>query len=251
MKNVARERIVHALCAIVLPLALVEPAAAAPVSLGSATATFCQGGFPIDNALDGDFNTGTGWAIDNQEGSNQTVVVKAATDIGTTDATRLAFHLHMLWGQSHLIGRFRLSATTSPRTTYGLGATCSDATPGGTAVWNVLAPQTLVSGAGQTLTVQPDGSVLASGSNPWADEVRFTTTTSLRGITGFRLEVFADPSFPVNGPGRASNGNFVLTELLLDARTLPTIPALDNAALALLATLLAGLGAFGLRRRRG
>ena len=122
---------------------------------------------------------------------------------------------------------------------------------GGTAVWNVLSPQQLLSQNGQTLTVQPDGSVLASGGNPLSDEVAFVATTSLRGITGFRLEVLADPSFPVNGPGRASNGNFVLTELLLDARTLPSIPTLETWALALTALMLM-LSAVGLlRRRRG
>ena len=251
MKRAARERVVHALCAIALPLALMEPAAAAQVSLGSATATFCQINFPIADALDGDFNASTGWAVDPQQGNDQTAVVKAGADIGGLDAPRLAFRLNMSWGASHTIGRFRLSATTSPRTTYGLGAACGDATPGGTAVWNVLSPQQLLSQNGQTLTVQPDGSVLASGGNPLSDEVAFVATTSLRGITGFRLEVLADPSFPVNGPGRASNGNFVLTELLLDARTLPSIPTLETWALALTALMLM-LSAVGLlRRRRG
>ena len=40
------------------------------------------------------------------------------------------------------------------------------------------------------------------------------------GITGFRLEVLADSSFPDSGPGRNGNGNFVLTEFQVDANML-------------------------------
>lgn len=229
-------------------LAFAGSAGAATVDLHDATATFCQNGFPISDAIDSVFNT-NGWAIDPQQGNNQTAVVKATTDVGSSDATRLTFQLHTLWGDEHQIGRFRLSATTSARPTYGLGSTCGDASPGGTAVWVVLYPQALSSGAGQTLTVQPDGSVLASGTSPWTDQVNFTTTTSLRGITGFRLEVFADASFPANGPGRASNGNFVLSELVLDARPVPTIPTMGEWGLALTALMLAGVAIGRLRRR--
>lgn len=242
------KRMLRALGRAGMVLAFAGSASAASVDLDNATATFCQAGFPIGDAVDDILNI-NGWAIDPQQGNNQTAVVKAATDLGTSDATRLAFQLHTLWGDGHQIGRFRLSATTSARSTYGTGSSCGDANPGGTAVWIVLSPQALSSGAGQTLTVQPDGSVLASGSNPWTDQVNFTTTTSLRGITGFRLEVFADASFSANGPGRASNGNFVLSELVLDARPVPTIPTLGEWGLALTALMLTGVAIGRLRRR--
>src|SRR5439155_7204314 len=41
--------------------------------------------------------------------------------------------------------------------------------------------------------------------------------TDLKGITGSRLEVLADKRLPMNGPGRAADGNFVLTEFELQA----------------------------------
>src|SRR3712207_7146020 len=41
--------------------------------------------------------------------------------------------------------------------------------------------------------------------------------TDLKEITGIRLEVLADPRLPQNGPGRAKDGNFVLTEFELKA----------------------------------
>ena len=50
--------------------------------------------------------------------------------------------------------------------------------------------------------------------------------TSLSPITGIRLEVLEDPSLPFNGPGRQpTNGNFVLTELMLHAEELRRRPA--------------------------
>src|SRR5262249_46570352 len=43
----------------------------------------------------------------------------------------------------------------------------------------------------------------------------FTAETELKGITGVRLEVLADDRLPGKGPGRAPNGNFVLSEFEL------------------------------------
>jgi len=66
-----------------------------------------------------------------------------------------------------------------------------------------------------------DGSYRVSGPNPKKD--RYTLTTSLkedRTITGVRLEALADDQLPGNGPGRAPNGNFVVTgiQVMLDGR---------------------------------
>ena len=79
---------------------------------------------------------------------------------------------------------------------------------------------------------------------------RPTLRAPLKGITGFRLEALADGSFADNGPGRASNGNFVLNELTVDASPVASIPTLDTWAMALTALLLAGVGIRGLRPRR-
>ncbi|MDB5302159.1 MAG: hypothetical protein JWO87_3822, partial [Phycisphaerales bacterium] len=42
-------------------------------------------------------------------------------------------------------------------------------------------------------------------------------TTTAKGITALRIEALPDPRLPANGPGRAPNGNFVLTKLVLFA----------------------------------
>jgi hypothetical protein len=41
--------------------------------------------------------------------------------------------------------------------------------------------------------------------------------TNLKGITAVRLEALPDPSYPQGGPGRAPDGNFVLTEFEVKA----------------------------------
>ena len=78
--------------------------------------------------------------------------------------------------------------------------------------WLPLLPKELKAPAGTTLTAGPDGSIVASGANKnGAYEV--VAETDLADITGIRLEVLADDRLPNKGPGRAPDGNFVLTEL--------------------------------------
>jgi WD40 repeat protein len=80
--------------------------------------------------------------------------------------------------------------------------------------WIVLEPKDLLASNGSTLTKRPDGSILVSGRNK-NGVVTIGTETDLTGITGVRLEALTDGSLPNNGPGRASDGNFVLNELEL------------------------------------
>jgi hypothetical protein len=84
--------------------------------------------------------------------------------------------------------------------------------------WTVLEPAVATATGGTILTKQPDSSLLASGSNPTTDTYVITASTKLTGITGVRLEVLPDPSLPAKGPGRAPNGNFVLSEFRVMAK---------------------------------
>ncbi len=67
-----------------------------------------------------------------------------------------------------------------------------------------------------TLTIQPDGSVLASGLHKGRDEYVVDVTVPAGRLTGLRLEVLPDPSLPKGGPGRDHYGNFVLTGFAAD-----------------------------------
>ncbi|MBI1902884.1 MAG: PSD1 domain-containing protein [Planctomycetia bacterium] len=101
--------------------------------------------------------------------------------------------------------------------------------------WHVLKPVSAISTYRATLTIQEDGSVLASGTSPPEDVYTIVLETELSGITAIRLETLADPSLPSSGPGRVAHGNFVLSELKLtaspiapDAKAEPV--ALQNAS---------------------
>ena len=75
----------------------------------------------------------------------------------------------------------------------------------------VLRPAEMKSEGGATLTLQPDGSVLASGVNPAKDV--YVVKAEFQGPIGaIRLEAIPDPSMPGAGSGRAGSGNFVLTD---------------------------------------
>jgi hypothetical protein len=86
-----------------------------------------------------------------------------------------------------------------------------------TPVWSSVELVSAVSTGGAVLKQQPDLSILASGKNPSPETYVVKVNTKLKGITGVRLEVLPDPSFPAQGPGRAPNGNFVLNEFSVEA----------------------------------
>ncbi|HWB06204.1 MAG TPA: PSD1 and planctomycete cytochrome C domain-containing protein [Verrucomicrobiales bacterium] len=83
-----------------------------------------------------------------------------------------------------------------------------------TAQWTVLKPESARADGGTELAVQPDGSLLARGANP-ATNVYEITAPAGANLTGLRLEALTDPSLAGQGPGRASNGNFVMSGIEL------------------------------------
>lgn len=87
--------------------------------------------------------------------------------------------------------------------------------------WTVLAPTSVASKNGAAFKTLDDGSILAVDGNPETDTFTVTVKTSLAGLTAFRLEALPDDSLPARGPGRASNGNFVLHEFELTAGDAP------------------------------
>jgi hypothetical protein len=79
--------------------------------------------------------------------------------------------------------------------------------------WKVAEPITATSAQGAKLDKQADGSLSLSGTSPATDTYSVTIKNELADATALRLEVLTDASLPAMGPGRAPNGNFVLTEL--------------------------------------
>jgi len=82
--------------------------------------------------------------------------------------------------------------------------------------WIPLDPKELSSTSATTLVKQKDNSILAKSSNGIGD-YKIVAETDLKGIKAVRLEVLTDKSLPKQGPGRAPDGNFVLTEFEVTA----------------------------------
>lgn len=82
-------------------------------------------------------------------------------------------------------------------------------------VWVPLDPINLSATNGAQLAKQPDLSVLATGPNG-KGTYQFVGRTDLGAVTGLRLEALADDRLPMKGPGRAPNGNFVVSEIKLE-----------------------------------
>ncbi len=80
--------------------------------------------------------------------------------------------------------------------------------------WTVLHPTEACAISGATLAAQEDGSLFADGSVPVTDTYELTLPAAGT-ISGLKLECLPDDRLPGKGPGRAPNGNFVLSELTL------------------------------------
>lgn len=81
--------------------------------------------------------------------------------------------------------------------------------------WFPLIPHSLNASNKATLMVQPDRSIVAAGK---ADKGTYVVQfrTPLKGIRGFRLEALPH-AIKGGGPGLPENGNFVVTEIEVDA----------------------------------
>ncbi len=82
--------------------------------------------------------------------------------------------------------------------------------------WTQLQPKEVRSDGGATFTRQSDGSYLASGINPPFDQYLIVSPIPEGTFSGLLLEVFPDESLPNKSLGRNSNGNFVLTDVIVD-----------------------------------
>ena len=89
-----------------------------------------------------------------------------------------------------------------------------DTSPG----WTVLEPAAMSSASGATLSLLPDGSLLAAGALSDFETYTVDALTDLSRITAIRLEVIPDHRLPQRGPGRDTySGSVHLTAVRLSA----------------------------------
>lgn len=198
------------------------------VPFQNATATFSQtftGDFSAASMIDGDLVTNAnGWAIfNNGVTAAQTVAVETITNL---TAPAIQLDMYQLYGSNHTLGRFRFSVTSDDRSLF-----CDGLQTGGnvTANWTVIIPTNFLLPSGVTYAVLGDGSVLIAGNSPATAIYSGLFDLPFGNITGLRMEVIEDPSLSTNGPGRQTNGNFVLTELVGTAVPTPASAAMIGA----------------------
>jgi hypothetical protein len=83
--------------------------------------------------------------------------------------------------------------------------------------WQVAEKVIAKSRGGAEMKEQEDKSILFSGKNSATEVLEFDWYAGLPHITGLRIEALPDPSFTASGPGRSVNGNFVLTDIQVEA----------------------------------
>ncbi len=94
--------------------------------------------------------------------------------------------------------------------------------------WHTLVPLIARSESGSQLTVRDDHSVMASGQAALTDTYEVSFLHLPDHTTAFKLQVLPDESLPKRGPGRAANGNFVLTEVEAAVVAQSDSPATSN-----------------------
>ena len=77
--------------------------------------------------------------------------------------------------------------------------------------WQVLTAETATATAGVKLQPASDGALMAHSPKPGPTTYTITTALSAGTLAALRLEVLPHKSLPEHGPGRAANGNFILS----------------------------------------
>lgn len=113
--------------------------------------------------------------------------------------------------------------------------------------WTPLVPATMAALSGTVLTTRADGAILATGLNPNTETYTLTFSGLPVGVTAIRIDVLPDDSLPQRGPGRAGNGNFVLSELTIRTKLgdVETVVPLQSATATYEQTGAAGANPWG------
>ncbi|HET6424552.1 MAG TPA: PSD1 and planctomycete cytochrome C domain-containing protein [Planctomycetaceae bacterium] len=82
--------------------------------------------------------------------------------------------------------------------------------------WQPLLPNEMTVENGTKLRHLSEGVIAAEGDNPAKETFTVMYAAPTSAITGLKIEALPDPLLPGMGPGRAENGNFVLSEVIVE-----------------------------------
>ena len=201
------------------------------VKLVSAEADFSQEGFSVQNAIDG--NPDTGWAIVGPNGARQHrhALLALAEPLDVKKASGITIRLAQNFGGHHTLGRFRLSlgselpgtAATVERRREVRDEKFAKWLAGElpkVSEWQPLHPAA-AQGSSPTLTIQNDDSIFASGDFTKSDTYTLKFRNLPAGLKALRLEMLPDDRLPARGPGAISyegpEGDFWLSTLKIKA----------------------------------
>ncbi len=109
-----------------------------------------------------------------------------------------------------------------PKTTEEVAKLLGDLEKETNGGWRVIYPKTVMAEQGAVCDVLDDHSVLAKGSVGPSETYTIHGVAPETGVvTAVRLEALTHPSLPKNGPGRARNGNFVLSQIVFETDGVP------------------------------
>jgi hypothetical protein len=120
--------------------------------------------------------------------------------------------LELKWLDAELVAARAALQIASPELADAQAAWEREQSAPSAVAWTVLQPAKAFASGGAILTSRPDGVVKASGVAPDRGSYTVVAPAGLKGVSAVRLEVFAAKDLPAVGPGRAENGNFVLTD---------------------------------------
>lgn len=84
--------------------------------------------------------------------------------------------------------------------------------------WEILPPVNVISSGGATPKIMEDQSVLMVGKNPVKDDYEFVFETE-QSVQAIRLEAMVDPLLVNGSASRGFNGNYVLSEFIVEAKS--------------------------------
>jgi hypothetical protein len=192
-----------------------------------AEADASQESLPVENAIDGKLDTG--WAIgaEKDKRPHRHAIFQLSEPLELKHTAEVQIRLIQDFGQRHTLGRFRVSFGNDIARPGSIEERRKEARDRKFAKWLKRESEKLVEWqplqpAGATsgtpvLTIEPSGSVFATGDFTKSDTYHLKFENVPRGITAIRLEVLPDDRLPNRGPGtvhyEGPEGDFWLSTL--------------------------------------
>jgi hypothetical protein len=199
------------------------------IKFASVQADYAQSGFPEENAIDG--NPDTGWAVGGSNSKDRHAIFALDTPLELKKTTLVTVRLAQNFGGHATLGRFRLSVGDELPEKASIADLMREQREdkfrhwiarqtNRIAIWTPLRPSAATSTL-PSLTIQDDDSIFANGDFTKSDTYTLKFHGLPAGIKALRLEMMADDRLPNHGPGSINHegpeGDFWLSTVRVHA----------------------------------